>query len=322
MINLTDFSPKIKTYAGSLGFDAVGITHAEVLFKSEQDLKHYIKENRQGTMSWLANTAEQRLHPKAYFPEARAVVMVALNYFRKREKFVYPADTGTISIYARGRDYHKVMRQKLKSLYHWVCEKIPSSRGRIFVDSFPIMEKPLAVRAGLGWLGKNTTLLLKGKGSYFFLGGILLNLDLEPDPPLTEEYCGSCQNCLVACPTGALDTPYQLDSQKCISYLTIEHHGSIENHLQDKMENLVFGCDICQMVCPWNQRFATHSRVQDFKNRFKKREISLRRLDQLSPHQFEKMFEGTPVRRSGYKNFLRNVRIAQKNLERSVKKIP
>ncbi len=322
MHNLTGFTSKIKTYAKSLGFDAVGITHPDTLSESKQDLKRYFEEDRHGTMSWLANTAEQRVHPKAYFTEARAVVMVALNYFRKSEKFQYPADTGTISVYARGRDYHKVLRQKLKDLSRWISQEIPFARGRIFVDSFPIMEKPLAVRAGLGWLGKNTTLLLKGKGSYFFLGGILINLDLKPDTPFTAEYCGSCQNCLKACPTGALDRPYQLDSRKCISYLTIEHHGSIENQLQDKMDNLIFGCDICQMVCPWNQKFATHCQVDDFKNRFKKGQISLGRLSQLSRRLFDKMFEGTPIRRCGYRNFLRNVHIAQINFERGLNKNP
>ncbi|MCK4892562.1 MAG: tRNA epoxyqueuosine(34) reductase QueG, partial [Calditrichia bacterium] len=189
----------------------------------------------------------------------------------------------------------------------------PTSQGRIFVDSFPIMEKPLAMRAGLGWIGKNTTFLIKGEGSYFFLGGILLNLDLNPDLPISEQFCGSCNKCQTACPTGALDVPFRLDSRKCISYLTIEHHGNIDNRLQEKMKNLIFGCDICQIVCPWNQRFAKTGKEEDFKSRFKQRDLSLKSLGKLSREQYEKMFEGTAVRRSGYNKFLRNIRIAQAN---------
>jgi epoxyqueuosine reductase len=178
------------------------------------------------------------------------------------------------------------------------------------------MEKPLAMQAGLGWIGKNTTLLIKGKGSYFFLGGILLNLELNPDLPISEQFCGSCNKCQTACPTGALDAPFQLDSHKCISYLTIEHHGDINYPLQEKMKNMIFGCDICQVVCPWNQRFGKTSNENDFKSRFKREDLSLTKLNTLSNEQYEKMFQGTAVRRIGYDNFLRNIRIALANKEK------
>ena len=313
MHNLSRLSIKIKQQAKSLGFSAVGITNAEILEESRQDLKKYLEQGREAGMSWLKETAEQRADPQAFFPETRSVVMVALNYFRKREKSILPSDYGTISLYARGRDYHKVMRKKLKSLYQWIRSDEPTSQGRIFVDSFPIMEKPLAMRAGLGWIGKNTTFLIKGEGSYFFLGGILLNLDLNPDLPISEQFCGSCNKCQTACPTGALDVPFRLDSRKCISYLTIEHHDNIDNRLQEKMKNLIFGCDICQIVCPWNQRFAKTGKEEDFKSRFKQRDLSLKSLGKLSREQYEKMFEGTAIRRSGYNKFLRNIRIAQAN---------
>jgi len=306
-------SINIKQQAMALGFDAVGITDSKILEESRQDLGRYLEEGRQGCMSWLIETAEHRTNPKAFFPETRSIVMVALNYFRKGEKSILPAGYGTVSFYARGRDYHKVLRKKLKRLYEWICNEEPACQGRIFVDSFPIMEKPLAMRAGLGWIGKNTTLLIKGKGSYFFLGGILLNIKLDPDLPNFEQFCGSCHKCQVACPTGALDAPFQLDSRKCISYLTIEHHGNINYRLQKNMKNLIFGCDICQIVCPWNQKFATTCEEKDFKSRFKQNELSLKRLAIISREQYEKMFQGTAVRRCGYNKFLRNVRIAQAN---------
>jgi epoxyqueuosine reductase len=313
MSNKSLLSLGIKEKARELGFDAAGITDAKILKQSKRDLRNYLEQGRNAGMSWLKDTAKQRSDPKAFYPGTHSVVMVALNYFRKHEKSILSSEFGTISLYARGRDYHKVLRKKLKILYHWIQNEEPTCNGRIFVDSFPIMEKPLAVRAGLGWIGKNSTLLIKGKGSYFFLGGILLNLTLKPDLPYSEQFCGSCNKCQSACPTGALDAPYQLDSRKCISYLTIEHQSNIANGLQEKMKNLIFGCDICQIVCPWNRRFAKTSKEEDFKNRHKERDLSLKKLGELSREEYEKMFEGTAVRRSGYAKFLRNVRIAQVN---------
>jgi epoxyqueuosine reductase len=298
-----------------MGFDAVGITGPEILHKARKDLRKYILERRHAGMKWLANSEVSRTDPRALFPETQAVILVALNYFRKRESYILPDKFGTISIYARGRDYHKVLGKRLKKLQNWLSETVPESRARIFVDSFPIMEKPLAMQAGIGWIAKNTTLIIKGKGSYFFLGGLLLNISLPEDRPLTEDYCGSCQKCQQACPTGALDSPFKIDSNKCISYLTIEHNGSIDPVYHPPQGNLIFGCDICQMVCPWNNRFARSTTENDFKNRFSRPSLNLKRLSKLSKEQYEKLFEGTPVRRSGYRRFRENVRIALENLK-------
>lgn len=304
---------EIKDAAQRLGFDVVGITHAEPLVEAGQNLQLYIQEGRQGSMHWLEQTLRQRFDPRAFFPEARSVIMVALNYFRQEEMDIFPKESGNISIYARGRDYHRVVRHKLKKLLDWICDKETSAQGRIFVDSFPLMEKPLAVRAGLGWIAKNTNLILKQRGSFFFLGGILLNLSLPPDNPFTGEYCGQCQRCLNACPTRALTAPFQIDGRRCLSYLTIEHRGEIPEKFYPSLRNFIFGCDLCQLVCPWNQKYAANCMEKDFQTRFSVSQLSLVKLKKLTPEQYKVMFNGTAVNRLGYQHFMRNVHIAWQN---------
>jgi len=312
MKNITE---EIKAQALALKFDAVGIAPAEVLKEAEENLQCWTASGFHGSMKWMAETASERASPTAFFLEAESVLVVAQNYFRSKESLRMPPETGNISLYARGRDYHKVVRNKLKKLLRWIISREPAAKGRIFVDSFPIIEKPLAVRAGIGWSGKNSMLIIRGRGSYFFLGGILLNLPLIPDVPLNEDYCGTCNRCQQACPTGAIVRPYQLDARRCISYLTIEHKDGISPALRSLMGNHIFGCDICQMVCPWN-RFARDTGETDFFSRFTKSDLLLQRLISLSREEFEKMFEGTPVRRAGYQRFRRNVEIAIANLLR------
>ncbi len=308
------FAERIKEHAYQLGFDQAGITGSEPLTEAHQNLMSYLNENRHGTMEWLATTATQRANPAAFYPDTRSILMVAHNYYREREEIFMPIASGTISLYARGRDYHRVIRKKLKSLLSWIQEQKPEASGRVFVDSFPIMEKPLAVRAGLGWIAKNTTLIMKTKGSYFFLGGILLNIQLPPDEPFTQEFCGECSRCQQACPTGAITGPFRLDSRRCISYLTIEHTGVIDEAISEKTGNHIFGCDICQAVCPWNQRFAKSASEPDYSSRFSETDLLLNRLASLTKEEFEAMFEGTPVRRAGYKRFMRNVETARENM--------
>ncbi|GAB4376561.1 MAG: tRNA epoxyqueuosine(34) reductase QueG [Calditrichia bacterium] len=307
----------IKKKALELGFETAGITHSEILEQAAADLHQMITEGKHGSMQWLAKTERQRPDPRAFFPDAKSVLMVAHNYYRQKDVRPIPPYSGIISLYARGRDYHKVLRKKLKRLLAEIQEREPTARGRIFVDSFPIMEKPLAVRAGIGWIGKNTTLLLKQKGSFFFLGGIILNLPLPADKPFTENYCGRCNRCQQACPTNALEIPGQLDSRRCISYLTIEHEGAIPEEFHPGMGTHIFGCDICQLVCPWN-RFAQDTTETDFFSRFHDSDLKLTLLARLSQKQFERMFEGTPFRRVGYENFKRNVTIAQMNMRRLI----
>jgi epoxyqueuosine reductase len=309
------FSQKIKVEAIKLGFSAIGMTNPDILLAPAEDLRRFIQEDRHGSMDWLANTSQQRPDPRAFFPDAKSVIVVAQNYYRSGEKMRLDHSMGTISIYARGRDYHKVVRNKLKKLFHWMRTQQPGMNGRIFVDSFPIMEKPLAVKAGLGWIAKNSTLILKGKGSYFFLGGILSNLPLPSDKPYTEEFCGKCKRCQVACPTNAITDAFQLDARRCISYLTIEHKGKITDSLQKNIGNYIFGCDICQMVCPWNIKHAKNADDSDFKNRFHDKDLELAKLGRMIKEEYQLKFEGTPVRRTGYFRFLRNIKIALKNAQ-------
>jgi epoxyqueuosine reductase len=304
---------KLKTQALKTGFDSVGITNAFQLKQADLDLQKFIAENRHGTMAWLAETAKQRPKPCSFFPQAKSILIVALNYFPKDIHYIMPKDYSTISIYARGRDYHKVLRKKLKSIFEWLKQQEPKTEGKIFVDSFPIMEKPLAVKAGIGWIGKNSTLLIKNKGSFFFLGGIILNLPLPADPPFKEDFCGNCNRCQTACPTGAITAPYQLDANKCISYLTIEHKGEINPIYHKQIANYIFGCDICQMVCPWNQKYAKETHITDFSNRFTLDNLPISSLLKVSPEEYEKIFEGTPIKRAGINRFFRNIKIIMKN---------
>jgi epoxyqueuosine reductase len=309
---MTSLAVQIKSKAIELGFSAAGITGPEFLSQSANNLRHWIEKDLHGTMGWMVNTAEIRSNPKAIIKETQSVLIVALNYFPDQEPFSLPSNFGNISIYARGRDYHKVLRKKLKHLFKWIQSVNPAVRGQIFVDSFPIMEKSLAVKCGLGWIGKNTMLILKGKGSYFFLGGLFLSIPLTVDEPFSDEFCGNCQRCLKACPTNALYSPKKIDARRCISYLTIEHRGKIDPYFHNKMANNIFGCDICQKVCPWN-RMAQPTGEIDFSNRFSEKMLKLSRLNYLSKTEYEKLFEGTAVRRAGFKHFQQVVKIAQKN---------
>jgi epoxyqueuosine reductase len=310
---MTELTNSIKSLAENLGFSAVGITDASILSEAQKDIRNFTRESRHGTMDWFSNTTEQRVNPKAFFPEAQSVIMVAYNYYRKNEKIQSSSRYGNISIYARGRDYHKILYKKLKKILTFILEKVPSARGKIFVDSFPVMEKPLAVRAGLGWIGKNSLLILKDQGSYHFLGGILLNIPLAIDMPYHQNFCGKCQKCLDACPTQALSTPNHIDARRCISYLTIEHRGEILYSLQKQIGNQIFGCDICQMICPWNKKYAKNTTEKDFLNRFPEKVLSLDKLNKINSTDYQKMFEGTPVRRAGFERFQRSVKIALHN---------
>lgn len=303
---------QIKAKAYQLGFLEIGICDAKPLDKEQKLLENWLSIGYEGTMNWMRRTQKARTNPQTFFPEAKSIIVVAHNYFRANEPISKPSSQGNISIYARGRDYHKVLRTKLKQLRNFVHELLPDAKSRICVDSFPIMEKPLAVKAGIGWIGKHTNLIIKGKGSYFFLGEILLSKELQIDDLLTTDYCGTCNKCQVACPTNALDQPYILDSNKCISYLTIEHDDKIDPELQMKMGNWIFGCDICQEVCPWNL-FSKDTEEPDYSFRFSEELLNLDNLKKLTKEKFNEIFTGTPVKRTGYDNFIRNVKIAIKN---------
>ncbi|HZZ81145.1 MAG TPA: tRNA epoxyqueuosine(34) reductase QueG, partial [Gemmataceae bacterium] len=244
---------RIKQHAHTLGFELAGIAAA-----TEADgfahLQDWLALGFAGEMAYMSNHANARGHPRSILPAVRSIIMVGINYKQPADSEPPTANTGRISCYARGRDYHDVMREKLKALLAWIQTQAPGTLGRAVIDTAPLLERDYARRAGLGWFGKNTMLIDKKLGSYFFLGALLLDLELQPDAPFDTSHCGSCTRCLDACPTEAFAGPYQLDARRCISYLTIELRGVIPEELSSDIGDWIFGCDVCQEVCPWNRK--------------------------------------------------------------------
>ncbi len=275
-------------------------------------LEAWLEEGHHAGMGWMAERKGQRGSPAVLWPEARSVVMLAMNYGPDSDPLATLArpEVGTISVYARHRDYHDVIKGKLKEL----AQKLAVRTGgdvKVFVDTAPLMEKPLAQAAGLGWQGKHTVLLSRDHGNWLFLGAILTSLELEPDQP-EQEHCGSCRRCLDICPTDAFPAPHVLDSRKCISYLTIEHKGPIDRALRPLMGNRVYGCDDCLAVCPWN-KFAQSAREAKLMARDDLREPPLVDLLALDDASFRAKFSGSPIKRTGRDRFIRNVLIAAGN---------
>ncbi len=297
-------SQLIKEIGYQIGFDKIGIARAGLAPKAEF-LEKWLANGKHGTMTWMEKHKEIRKDLRQFFPEARSVIMVALNYYTPHPIKTIP-QTAKISRYAWGSDYHKILKKMLKRFLEKLQSIDPTIRGRAFVDSAPVMEKQWAVQAGLGWQGKNTNLITRDLGSWLFLGGLAINQELVYDHP-TQDYCGNCDACVTACPTNALE-PYVLDPTKCISYLTIEYRGTeLPTTLKDKLENWVFGCDICQDVCPWN-RFAKKNREPRFNPKDPKMvNPPLNFLAQLKEDEFDSFFAGTPVRRAKYHNFMQNL---------------
>jgi len=291
------------------GFEKVGFAPAKTL-KNAGYLKKWLSDGLHGDMYWMENYLEKRLDVVKLYPDARSIVSVGLNYYTPGEQSNDPT-RAKISRYAWGRDYHRIIKKKLKMALTEIREQYPEIDGRLFVDTAPIQDKLWAVEAGLGWQGKNTNILTRDYGSWLFLGEIVLNKGLIYDEPLGD-YCGSCTACIDACPTAAL-TPYKLDARKCISYLTIEMWDKpIPDELASKTENWVFGCDICQDVCPWN-RFQQESQTNEFKPFEDERNPLLKELLAMDKTAFKQTFKKTPVYRVKHNNFLRNVKNAQKN---------
>jgi epoxyqueuosine reductase len=298
--------------AKALGFDAVRFASADAVKGAGEALDAFLAENRQGDMDWLARTAERRKSPRALWPEAKSVILLGLNYGRGGDPLAVLKERsrGTISIYAQGADYHDVLKAKLKPLAARV-QALTGSEVKIFVDTAPVMEKPLAARAGLGWQGKHTNLVSREFGSWLFIGSIFTTAKLEPDEP-EEDHCGACRRCLDICPTGAFTAPYQIDARACISYLTIEHKGHIAPRFRKAMGNRIFGCDDCLAVCPWN-KFANAAREAKLSVRRESDSPPLSELLALDDAAFRLRFRGTPIKRTGRDRFLRNVLIAAGN---------
>ena len=306
---MTEAKDAIRARALALGFDAVGFAPAALGPEARARLGAFIAAGQHGDMGWLADRTEQRSHPQALWAEARSVVALGVSYAPDGDPMAttYFADRGNISVYARNRDYHAVVKGMLKHLAQFIAGRFGPA-VKVFVDTAPVMEKPLAQAAGLGWQGKHTNLVSRQSGSWLFLGEVYTTLDLPPDPPHADR-CGTCDRCQVACPTAAFPAPYRLDATRCISYLTIEHRGAVPVELRPLMGNRIYGCDDCLAVCPWN-RFAAASRHAKLQPRPELTAPRLAELAALDDAGFRTLFSGSPVKRIGRDRFVRNVAIA------------
>lgn len=299
----------LQVRAKSLGFDICQITDANLPEEIGQKLEQTVELKRHATMQWMETTLERRKSPTAMWSEAKTAIMLGMNYGPD----INPLETltqtskATISVYARNRDYHDIIKGKLKTLAGWLAAQT-NEDVKVFVDTAPLMEKPLAKQAGLGWQGKHTNLVSREFGSWLFLGSILTRAELESDAH-EEDHCGSCQSCLDICPTKAFPAPYQLDAARCISYLTIEHAGAIPHEFRESMGNRIYGCDDCLAVCPWN-KYAQETSEIKLQARDDLLAPDLKELAQLNDEAFRKKFSGSPIKRIGRDKFLRNVMIA------------
>ncbi len=300
----------IRAEATRLGFDAIGVAPARLGPEIRERLQAFLAEGMHGGMGWMEARADQRADPRALWPEARSVIALGLSYAPETDPLESLAwqDRATISVYARNRDYHDVVKKRLKALARWIVAEYADAGVKVFVDTAPVMEKPLAQRAGLGWQGKHTNLVSRTHGSWLFLGEIYTTLDLHPDASEVD-HCGTCTRCLDICPTKAFPAPYRLDARRCISYLTIEHHGPIPEEFRKPMCNRIYGCDDCLAVCPWNKFAATHQEPA-FAPRAELTAPKLAELAALDDAGFRALFSGSPIKRIGRNRFIRNVLIA------------
>jgi epoxyqueuosine reductase len=303
---------RVKRRALELGFPAAGVASATAPWEAGARLREFLAQDKHGEMTWMALHADRREHPAALWPDARSAVVVGLSYAPVGDPLsgLTAPDRGAVSVYAARRDYHDALKGKLKELAGWLARETGAD-VKVFVDTAPLMEKPLAERAGIGWQGKHTNLVSRTHGSWLFLGAILTSAELAPDAPHTD-HCGQCRACLDVCPTKAFPAPYQLDARRCIAYLTIEHKGPIPDEFREAIGNRIFGCDDCLAVCPWN-KFATASAETRIALEEHLRMRPLAELAALDDAAFRTLFAGTPVKRTGRDRFVRNVLIAVGN---------
>jgi epoxyqueuosine reductase len=308
MTTSTSDSPEslIREEAARLGFDDCGFARVEAPWPAAGRLAQFIDAGRHGTMDWMERTAERRAHPRAMWAAARSAIVLGVNYGPDADPLAALADRsrGAISVYAQGDDYHDLIKKRLKRLAGWIQTRF-GGEVKVFVDTAPLMEKPLAEAAGIGWQGKHTNLVSREFGSWLFLGSVLTTLELAPDPP-GEDRCGACHACLDICPTGAFPAPYQLDARACISYLTIEHAGPIPERFRVAMGNRIYGCDDCLAVCPWN-KFAEVAHESALHAREALKGPALADLAALDDAAFRALFAKSAVKRVGRNRFVRNV---------------
>ena len=305
----------IKVQAAELGFVACRFAHADAADAAGLELRRWLEAGHHGSMGWMESRAHHRVSPTALWPDANSAIALAMSYAPASDPLTLAEqpELGRISVYAQGGDYHKTVKKALKALARFIVETVPSEL-KVFVDTAPVMEKPLAMAAGLGWQGKHTNLVSREHGSWLFLGVILTELELQPDAPLDEgAHCGSCSRCLDACPTQAFVGPHRIDARRCISYLTIEHDGPIPEDLRPTLGNRIYGCDDCLAVCPWNRFADAAAANRAFLPRAELAAPRLADLLALDDAGFREMFAGSPIKRIGVKRMIRNCLIAAGN---------
>ncbi|MCG9911390.1 MAG: tRNA epoxyqueuosine(34) reductase QueG [Flavobacteriales bacterium] len=301
---LKEKSAQIKHLAQKHGFDFCGISKAGFLEEEAPRLEAWLNQNKHGQMAYMANHFDKRLDPAKLVPGAKSVISLLLNYYSPLKQT--DPEAPKISMYAYGEDYHTVIKNKMSDLLHDIRIQFGDVAARVFTDSAPVMEKAWAAKSGLGWVGKNANLIRKTSGSYFFISEIICDLDLLPDGPETD-HCGSCTRCIDACPTEAITEPYKVDGSKCISYFTIELRDEIPTEMKGKFENWMFGCDICQEVCPWN-RFSTPHNTPAFTPNVKLLETTRKEWQEITESVFEELFKKSPVKRTKFEGLRRNIR--------------
>ena len=297
-------SESIKKKAIQLGFQKVGIVSADRTDKQKADLKNWLELGYHATMDWMSRRMEERGNILTYFPKARSIIAVGMNYYVGKDQTDLESDL-KFSNYAWGDDYHDILKSGLFKLLSWIKENEPDVKGVVCVDTAPVMDKVWAQRAGLGWQGKHTNLISRDYGSWLFLGELILDVDLEQDPPFTEDLCGTCTACIDACPTHALDE-YQINAGKCISYLTIEHRGSFPED-QNDLNGWIYGCDICQEVCPWNERFSQLSHERSFLPRKEIKDYNNDNWVAIDEDVYRKLFKGSSAKRTKFVGLKRNI---------------
>ncbi len=299
----------IKSEALSVGFLSCGISKAEFLSEEATKLENWLKSGFNGEMSYMERNFDKRLDPRLLVPGCKSVISLLFNYYTKKKP--KKDHEPKISSYAYGKDYHLVVKDKLRELLLRIKNLVGDVNGRVFVDSAPVMDRVWAKKSGLGWIGKNTNLISKKTGSFFFIAELILDLELEYDHPTTD-HCGSCTACIDSCPTNALATPYQIDATKCISYATIELKDNIPDSFKDNMRGWIFGCDICQDVCPWN-RFSKNHNEPSFKDKKNITDMSKSQWEDLTKDVFDEVFKDSPIQRTGYNGIKRNIDFAFSN---------
>jgi len=310
MISSFILTKRLKEYAKNIGFQDIGVSKAISLEKEALRLEKWLKSGFQGEMDYMHRNFDLRIHPQKLHENTKSIISLSYNYFKEESQEDDPENI-KVSKYARGRDYHKVLKRKLKLIIEWLKSEVGEISARGFVDSAPVMERVWAEKSGVGWVGKNSLLLTKGKGSFFFLAEIFVDIELDYDYPV-KNYCGTCTKCIDACPTQAIVAPYVVDSQKCISYMTIEYKGAhLPSNYSENSQNWIYGCDICQDVCPINARARQHAEPE-----FNDKEIfsSMARniWEDMTEEKFNEVFHDSPIKRAGYKGLMRNLNYSKK----------